>query len=421
VIKLIRHNLVNLETGPRAIGTLLDEFAPRVLGLSSGAGPIAFAGGNVCELIQAAAWLAETNHDGLVLPQERLTTEIHQILLESGSRVVNLTDGQVTAPPKPAAMQAGRISLLTSGTTGTPKLIEHSWSTLFTMAKVRNLRPLNWLSTYQGGTYAWFQILTTIFFVEHQTLTVAADRDPAVQIEAALRHGVTALSATPTFWRFVLIQFAPATLQQLPLQQITLGGERIDQEILDRLKGLFPEATLTHIYASTEAGACVIVRDGKEGFPIAWLHDQVQDASERPQLQIRDGLLWILSPHSALNRPGWINTGDSVEIRGDRVFILGRLEQSIINVGGMKFAARDVEQELLRHPSVVWCRVSGRRAPLVGEVVACDAVLKPGAPPVTESDLMQYCAQRIPSHMVPRFWQFLREIPMTDNLKTTVR
>lgn len=421
MIKLLRDNLIHFDTTACPVGAVLDEFASQALSLVPGPEPVAFAAGNARELIGAAAWLAETTRDGLVLPKERLTTEVTRLLLDNGYRVAELTDGRVSPPANRASGKPGRISLLTSGTMGTPKLIEHTWATIFTMAKVRNLKPLNWLSTYQGGTYAWFQIMTMVFFVEGQAMTVAADRDPVAQIEAAIRHQVTAISATPTFWRFVLVQLAPAALQELPLQQITLGGERVDQEILDRLKALFPAATLTHIYASTEAGACIIVRDGREGFPISWLDERAGEASERPQLQVRDGLLWIHSPHAALNRSGWLNTGDRVEIRDDRVFILGRQDQSIINVGGMKFAARDVEQELLRHPSVAWCRVSGRRAPLIGEVVACDVVLRPDAPPASESDLARYCSRKIPPHMVPRFWQFLSEIPMTDNLKTTVQ
>ena len=93
----------------------------------------------------------------------------------------------------------------------------------------------------------------------------------------------------------------------------------------------------------------------------------------------------------------------------------------MMNVGVLKFSARDVEQEVLQHPSVAWCRVSGRRAPLVGEVVACDVVLRPVVPAVSEGELAQYLAGRIPAHMVPRFWQFLDQIPMADNLKTTLQ
>ena len=56
--------------------------------------------------------------------------------------------------------------------------------------------------------------------------------------------------------------------------QITLGGEAVDQDLLDRLHAAFPHARLTHIYASTEMGVCFSVRDGKAGFPADYLSDR---------------------------------------------------------------------------------------------------------------------------------------------------
>jgi hypothetical protein len=43
--------------------------------------------------------------------------------------------------------------------------------------------------------------------------------------------------------------------RDIPLKQITIGGEAVDQVTLDMLRGVFPAARITHIYASTEAGA----------------------------------------------------------------------------------------------------------------------------------------------------------------------
>ncbi len=380
------------------------------------AAPIAMVSSSGRELVAMAIWLAHTGTDGLLLPVERLIPTVYDELRERGYRIVILDDGSVTEPIKPAAPHPGRITLLTSGTTGMPKFIEHTWQSLFTMGRARNLKSLNWLLTYQPGTYAWFQLVTLIIFSPGQSLTIPADRNPVVFIETALRQGVSAISATPTFWRMALMQFPHEALRNLALQQITLGGERVDQEILDQLRQLFPQAVLTHIYASSEAGACIVVRDGREGFPVVWLSDG--DAlREGPQLQVRDGMLWIRSPHASAQHGGWFRSGDAVEVRNDRVFILGRADHALINVGGLKVAVRDVERRLLQHPFVLWCRVYGRPAPLMGELVAADIVPRMGAN-ISETELTTFCAGKLSETMVPRLWRFLPQIPATENLKT---
>ena len=131
-------------------------------------------------------------------------------------------------------------------------------------------------------------------------------------------------------------------------------------------------------------------------------------------------MLWIHSPHAAVNQSQWINTGDAIEVRDDRAIILGRADQSIINVGGTKVAACDVERCIMQHPSITWCRVYGRRAPLVGALVAADVVFRSTQEAVSEAQLIRFCGERVPKEMVPRLWRFLDRIPMTSNLKTEV-
>ena len=59
---------------------------------------------------------------------------------------------------------------------------------------------------------------------------------------------MTHVSGTPTLWRALLVALG-SKAATLPLRQITLGGEAVDQAILDRLANLYPGASITHIYA----------------------------------------------------------------------------------------------------------------------------------------------------------------------------
>ena len=232
---------------------------------------------------------------------------------------------------------------------------------------------------------------------------------------------MTAASGTPTFWRQALWRNGDV-LAQLKLEQITLGGEPVDQGILDRLREVFPDARISWIYASSEAGAAIAVHDGLAGFPETWLEREV---AGRPRLSVEDGELLIASPKAAEGMDAVIHTGDHVEIAEGRVVITGRIASDEINVGGSKASAGAVRAVLLEHPDVAWAAVRGRKAPLVGNVVAADVVLRdglakgdPDAP--DQAALQAWCAERLPEYAVPRRVKYLSEIPIKESLKSDV-
>ena len=360
---------------PWTVRELIDRAAgplDRLANLS----PLAMAGQDDLDLLAAACWLADREADGMVLDRERLTPGVLERLGQAGFSIVAVPSG-ILEVRGGAPIVPGRVHLLTSGSTGEPKLVRHRWNTLFTMARVRTPRPTRWLLTYQPGTYAWYQLLTALLFMPGQSLVLPAGLTPVEMIESAAREDVTAISATPTFWRMAMLQAEPADFERLGahLRRVTLGGEAVDQPILDQLAALFPQAEITHIYASSEAGAAIVVQDGRAGFPVAWLEDEQRS----PQLQVRDGRLFLRSPFAADDSSEWIDSQDIAEIRDDRVYLLGRSGNGMINVGGSKVYSADVERVLLGHPEVLWCRVRGVRAPLVGRLVEASVVVRRGS------------------------------------------
>jgi acyl-CoA synthetase (AMP-forming)/AMP-acid ligase II len=201
---------------------------------------------------------------------------------------------------------------------------------------------------------------------------------------------------------------------RLPLEQVTLGGEPVDQAILDRLAQVFPTARLSWIYASSEAGASIAVHDGRAGFPVSWLD---RSAPGRPRLTVEDHELLIESGWSADGFAGPLRTGDRAQVVDGRVHITGRIGSDEINVGGSKVSASAVRAALLAHPSVAWAQARARRAPLVGSVVAADVVL---GGPATTAELTRWCTDRLPHHAVPRRIRLLDEIPIKETLKSDV-
>jgi acyl-CoA synthetase (AMP-forming)/AMP-acid ligase II len=358
----------------------------------------------------------------LVATSARVDLNMREELAESGFAVV-IANGQEHSV-KPARLkrveESGRVWLLTSGSTGRPKRIGHTLESLTTVRG--HQQPRTWLVPYSPGTYAWWQVVTLSLTQPDQGLVVIEPSELETWPTIAAEHGVTAASGTPTFWRQTIYRDTEA-LAKVPLEQITLGGEPVDQAILDRLREIFPEARISWIYASSEVGASIVVHDGKAGFPKAWLDREPDPTSDRPILSVEGDELIITSPHHGAGLDGAVRTGDRVEFageNGDRVLIVGRLDTDEINVGGSKVSAGLVRNVLMAHPAVVWARVFARKAPLVGRMVAAEVVADPEFGPITDADLVQWCTNRLPDYGVPRRIRFLDEIPQKETLKSDV-
>ena len=310
------------------------------------------------------------------------------------------------------------VMLMTSGTTGTPKVALHVLNRL--LGRIRQsptaAKDERWLLTYHPASFAGMQVLLTA--MASRTPLIATSRQTATLLtEAALRHLPTHISATPTFWRSFLLALGPRC-RELPLRQITLGGEAVDQRNLDELRAAFSAARVSHIYASTEAGALFAVKDGRAGFPARWLAEGIEGV----QLRIRDEVLEVLSPRAMCSylaaasgkntaEDGWIVTGDLVEVVEDRVLFRGRLDD-LINVGGAKVLPELVESALLKMSFIREARVYGIRNPLTGALVAADIVLEESkAEDEARREIVQHLSAAMESYKVPRIMNFVSTIP----------
>ncbi|MEV4843765.1 class I adenylate-forming enzyme family protein [Micromonospora matsumotoense] len=362
----------------------------------------------------------------------RVDATMRDELRAAGFAVTLLVDGvpQTTPPATPRSPEAGRLWLLTSGSTGRPKRVGHTLDSLTTVRAAQPER--TWLCPYAPGSYAWWQVVTLSLTQPGQHLVVVDPDELDDWPALAAAHGVDAVSGTPTFWRRTLHR-DPEALARVPLRQLTLGGEPVDQAVLDRLRALFPAVRISWIYASSEVGASIVVHDGRAGFPVGWL-DRVTPG--RPTLSLRDDELVITSPHHGVGLDGPVRTGDRAQIVDDRVLITGRLDSDEINVGGSKVSAGLVRDVLTAHPRVAWARVTGRRAPVLGRMVVAEVVptteplgsVTAAAPlgsataaaPLDEGVLVRWCAERLPDYAVPRRIRLLTEIPVKETLKSDV-
>jgi acyl-CoA synthetase (AMP-forming)/AMP-acid ligase II len=256
------------------------------------------------------------------------------------------------------------------------------------------------LLTYNLSQFAGIQILLHAL-VSHATLVVPPSRRPNDAIATIREHGVTHVSATPTFWGMLTRALDGSAAATLDLRQATLGGEAVPERVLSDIARLFPNARISQVYAATEFGSGISVRDGRIGLPISVL-DRDDDADV--QMRIIDGELHVRSTigmfaYYAQGRVdgGWRPTGDRVEVRGDRIFFVGR-STDLINVGGEKVHPLPLENLLIGLDDIDLVRAYAHPNPITGQIVAVDVVARPGADTARlEEEIRSRCAALTPA------------------------
>jgi acyl-coenzyme A synthetase/AMP-(fatty) acid ligase len=311
----------------------------------------------------------------------------------------------------------------TSGTTDTPKLVAHDRTSLTRSLKTDPAvgARLRWGLLYDPTRFAGLQTLLQGVCGGSTLIQPASQVDPDRIVADLVAGRANALSATPSMWRRLSMA---AGFDDLRLEVVSLGGEIADAQVLNLLATRFPDARITHIYASTEAGVGFAVRDRQPGFPAGYLSDPPPDVrvdvapDGRLLLKPERGAAAYVSESDPLaGGDGWIDTGDLVERRGDRFLFVGR-GNGTINVGGRKVQPHEVEQCLLGTGKVAMVRVHGRRNSILGQVVVADVVAGPGEDPAALKPLLQaHCREGLEEYKRPAFLRFVDDIEVTPTGK----
>src|SRR4051812_4598247 len=301
--------------------------------------------------------------------------------------------------------------LLTSGTTGAPKLVVHTFDSLSAPIHptANSAAGAIWGTFYDIRRYGGLQIFFRAILGGGSLALSAADEPVGDYLARIAACGATHVSGTPSHWRRALMS---PNAGSCPLPYIRLSGEIADQAILNALHSCYPDARIAHAFASTEAGVAFEVADRREGFPAS-----IVDADGDVQVAVRDGSLRIRSARAAVaylgeqRRPiadqdGFIDTGDIVERRGDRYYFLGR-RNGVINVGGLKVYPEEIEAAINRHPAVRMSMVRARRSPITGSLVTADVVLSGASEPGCAGEILRLCRDHLAPYKVPATIRFV--------------
>ena len=194
----------------------------------------------------------------------------------------------------------------------------------------------------------------------------------------------------------------------------------IPVELIRRVISELPFSSIFTGYGLTEAGTVSLSRSGDSfediattvGTPCEGYEVRIADDGEvlvRGFCVLKGYLNDLAATAEAVDEEGWLHTGDlgSLDDRG-RLRIAGRKKDMFI-VGGFNAYPAEIEGFLLEHPAVGQVAVTGVPDERLGQVGKA-FVVRSG--PVTAEELIAWSRERMAGFKVPRYVEFLAELPL---------
>jgi long-chain acyl-CoA synthetase len=345
----------------------------------------------------------------IVVPLTIETTHEHEYFFESALVDVVIKDSLVSRRSNNKKHEfieflrnknhAGLV-LFSTGTTGRPKAIIHDL-TLF-LKRFDTPRPT--LRTLSFLLFDHIGGINTLFHTLFNKGVVVAPEVRTVEsvLETCRKFEIEVLPTTPTFLRLMLMSGAVPDKFPSHLKVVTYGTERMDQPTLDELCDLLPNVDFRQTFGMSELGIVRVKSESRNSLFMKVGGEGVETRVINNVLHIRSEsrMLGYLNAPSPFDAEGWYDTKDIVEVKDGFYKVTGRISD-VINVGGLKFMASDVERVALQFPNVALVKATPKLNPITGQhVELLVQASTDGA--VDKVELLVFLKERLQPHMVPK-------------------
>ena len=326
----------------------------------------------------------------------------------------------------------------TSGTTASPKLVEHTHASY----PVGHLSTMYWLGLQPGDVHlnlsspgwakhAWSNLFAP-WLAEATVAIFNYERfDARALLDVIARHEVTTFCAPPTVWR-MLIQ-ADLGAVKTSLREVVGAGEPLNPEVIEQVRRAWG-LTLRDGYGQTETTAQIgnspgqELRPGSMGRPLPGYEVVLVDpATGEPgdegeiclDLNARPlGLMTGYRDDDARTadamRDGYYHTGDVATRDADGyITYVGRADD-VFKASGYRISPFELESVLIEHPAVAEAAVVPSPDPVRGYVPKAFVITAPGhaADETTAASIFRFLRERLAGY------KLIRRIEFSDLPKT---
>jgi len=347
--------------------------------------------------------------------------------------------GDPSDPPAPK--EKGRVVILTSGTTGSPKgATRQQPDSLEPVAALFSKIPLRARETTMIAApmfHSWGFAHLTLALPLASTLVLRRTFDPEETLRSSAQHRASTLALVPVMLQRIL-ELGPETIARYDLRAlriIALSGSALPGEMATRAMDTFGEV-LYNLYGSTEVAWATIATPedlraapGSAGRPPMGTVVKLLDADGRELAAGESGRIFVAN---AMMFDGYTGGGGKEIVRGlmstgdvghfdsgGRLFVDGRDDEMIVS-GGENVFPREVEDLLSDHREIEEAAVVGVKDEQFGERLKAFVVPREGVE-LEEEQIKAYVKQNLARYKVPREVVFLAELPRNATGKVLKR
>ncbi|MFQ5458756.1 MAG: class I adenylate-forming enzyme family protein, partial [Myxococcota bacterium] len=332
--------------------------------------------------------------------------------------------------------------LYTSGTTGKPKGVTHSYASVAAAmgawVTTFNVGPADRLLGHLALSHFGGRAMDTSW-AAGATLVILPGPDPKAMLGAIARERITILCAIPTLLRMLLdhpdAKNADLSSLRVVLYAAAPAAPSLVRAALERFgPALYTGFGQTEAYGlntlltpaeheeALAAGGARLTSVGRETRAFVQVRIQSEDGASVPAGEV--GEICVSAPwttpgfwrrpdlDAARLRNGWLRTGDLGRADADGyVYLADRTEDKIIS-GGFNVYPAEVEGALAEHPAVAECAVFAVPDPKWGEAIRAAVTLRPGAE-ITQEELIAFSKAHLAKFKVPKAIEIKSELPKT--------
>ncbi len=335
----------------------------------------------------------------------------------------------------------GRVVILTSGTTGTPKgAASKQPDSIEPAAALFSKIPLKARETTMIAApmfHSWGLAHFTLGLPLASTLVLRRKFDPEETLKAVAQHRASALALVPVMLQRILDLGAEtiARYDMRALKVIALSGSALPGELAIRAMDTFGEV-LYNLYGSTEVAWVTIATPedlraapGTAGRPPIGTVVKLLDADGHEVKPGEGGRIFVANEMMFEGYTGGggkeivgglMSTGDVGRFdEGGRLFVDGRDDEMIVS-GGENVFPREIEDLLAEHDEIEEVAVVGVDDEKFGQRLRAFVVAR-NPTELTEEAIKEYVKQNLARYKVPREVVFLAELPRNATGKVLKR
>jgi acyl-CoA synthetase (AMP-forming)/AMP-acid ligase II len=276
--------------------------------------------------------------------------------------------------------------------------------------------------------------LSMLACAAHATIVLLPQFTTRAYIEAIERYRCTWLTAVPPMIAMMLREHDLLARTDLSsVEFIRMGSAPVSHSLMEAIRHVLPQASVTNAYGTTEAGP-VVFGPHPQGLP----QPEMSVGYPHPKVEVRlvddengnadQGVLEMKCPavmNGYHNRPdvrppftpdGFYITGDVFRRDGEGFhYFVGRTDDMFVS-GGENIYPSDVERMLERHPDIAQAAVVPIDDEIKGQKPVAFVVPKPGRSP-SEDEIKRFALSNAPAYAHPRFVWFAEELPLASTNK----